>query len=229
MGTKSLDKITAALELAVKSLRAGGTNIHAGGPIRRKRMQLDEFVEHAATQIAKAGQDEPEVAKRRLAALKRSVDDVIAQVAKMVAEDTESTSVKVAVETAFAPTRSSGDKAMDGLTTAEDQSSSETSLAGAGSVAKTLDQMGKALAKLQAELDEEPSRKPRASANKSHAERRQGDADEPESDGDPAAGADRDGWPLDLSTDAFLKGGAPAETALTWGADPDGVAEPKSR
>jgi len=222
MGTKSLEKITAALEQAVKSLRAGGT-------IRRKRMQLDEFVEHAATQIAKAGQDEPEVAKRRLAALKRSVDDVIAQVAKMVAEDTESTSVKVAVETAFAPTRSSGDKAMDGLTTAEDQSSTETSLAGAGSVAKTLDQVGKALAKLQAELDEEPSRKPRTSANKSHAERRQGGAVEHEGEGDPAAGADRDGWPLDLSTDAFLKGGAPAETALTWGPDPDGVAAPKSR
>jgi len=218
MEPKTLNDISTALERVVKNLR--------GATPTKKRMSLDRFMSYALAQIGKAGEDQPEVAQRRLAALKRSVDDVIGQVAKMVAEDTESESIKVEVETAFAPT---GGTPMDGLTTAEDQSSTELPLAGAGSVGKKLEQVGQALAKLQAELEEDPSPKPRASARKSGADRGGGQAAEREPEGDAAGAADRDGWPLDLSTDAFLKGGSPAETGLTWGADPEGVAAPKNR
>jgi len=221
MGTKSLDKITAVLEQAVKSLRAGG-------PIRRKRMQLDEFVDYAAGQLAKAGQDEPDVAKRRLAALKRSVDDVITQVAKMAAEDTESTSVKVEVSTAFAPT---GDTAIADLTTAADQSSTETSLAatpsasGGGSFAKSLAQVGKALKKMKAELEHTPSGTTRAAARKADSDL----ADELEGGRDPSEAMPAEEWPLDLNTGTFLEGTAADATALTWGADPEGLVSPKSR
>ena len=116
MGTKSLDTLTSNLEQALKRLRSGGA-------VTRKRMALDEFFDHAVAEIAKAAEDEPDVAKRRLAALKRSVEEVIAQVAKMAAEDTDSESIQVEVATAFAPTRSDGDTPMADLTTAADQSS----------------------------------------------------------------------------------------------------------
>src|SRR5678816_3861839 len=121
MTTTKLDDISAAIEQTVKTLRGGATPT-------KKRMKLDEFVTFALTEIQKAAKDEPALAKRRLIALKRNVDDVIAGVAKMSAEDTESEDVEIEVTTAFAPTKADGDAPMDDVTTTADQSSTEVDL-----------------------------------------------------------------------------------------------------
>jgi hypothetical protein len=86
--------------------------------------------------------------------------------------------------------------------------------------------------------DEPPKPKARASTKKTDGARggeRVAGADRNVGDGG-AAGSDReaggndgDGWPMDLNNAAFLKGDATAEAALTWGADPDEVASPKTR
>jgi hypothetical protein len=55
--------------------------------------------------IQAAATDEPAIAERRLTALKRNVDDVIAAVARMNAEDIDSENIEVEVSTAFSPTQ----------------------------------------------------------------------------------------------------------------------------
>jgi hypothetical protein len=228
MKTKMLDDLSAAIEKVVKDLRGG-----AATPAK-KRMPLDEFVSYALTQISAAAKDKPEVAKRRLSALKRSVDGVIAAVAKMVAEDTDSEKIQVEVETAFAP---AGGKPMADLTTASDQSSTEISLAGlsvAGgdsSFAENLNAVGKALKKLKADMEEPPPGKPRKPAKKADRQGKDEDAGGGDAggEGDGTNGEDSDGWPLDLNTEEFRKGDPSRDAELTWGVDPDGVASPKAR
>ena len=228
MDMTMLDNISTAIEKVVKDLRA------PAAPITRKRMPLDKFVAYALAQISKAAEEKPRLAKRRLAALKRSVDGVIATVAKMIAEDTESESIKVEVETAFAPTK---DTPIDGLTTAADQSSTEMSMVGSsqatgGSVfAAKMKAVAKTLNKLKADLDGASGGKPREPAKKSDAAGEPGGEDRGRGGAGDAANADRtgDGWPMDLNTAAFLKGDRDAETTLTWGVDPDEVASPKTR
>jgi hypothetical protein len=226
MTTTKLDDISTALEQAVKSLRAG-----AATPTK-KRMTLDEFMTFALTQLQKAAKDDPATAKRRLVALKRSVDDVIAGVAKMSAEDAESEDVKVEVTTAFAPTKADGDTPMDDLTTAADQSSTEvdvetvTSASGDSALAENLGQVAKALQKLKEDLGPTTGDQARARSKK----RRDSEGE----DGHPGNGKDReaandrerdpDGWPLDLASDEFLKGNRAAENDPIWGYDPAGVA-----
>ena len=223
MDMTMLDNISTAIEQVVKNLRA------PAAPITRKRMPLDKFVAYALAQISKAAEEKPRLAKRRLAALKRSVDGVIATVAKMIAEDTDSQSVKVEVETAFAPT---GDSPIDGLTTAADQSSTEMSMVGSsqatgGSVfAAKMKAVAKTLNKLKADLDGARGGKPRKPTQKSDAAGgKDRGADGDAGDGDRTG----DGWPMDLNTAAFLGGDRDAETKLTWGVDPDEVASPKTR
>jgi len=218
--TTMLDNISTAIEQVVKTLRG------ASAPTK-KRMTLGGFVSYALAQIQKATKDEPEVAKRRLVALKRSVDEVIAGVAKLSVEDTESENIDVEVVTAFAPTKADGDTPMDDLTTTSDQSSSETSLAGSAAAtgdtafAENLREVAKSLKTLKAELDAPAEGKPRTQAKK---------ADGACGQAGKGDGGDRDsdGWPLDLNTDVFLKGAEAEDTGPPWGYDPDGVASPKT-
>src|SRR5215510_9765699 len=206
--TTMLDNISTAIEQVVKTLRGDVAPT-------KKRMPLGEFVTFALTEIQKAAKDEPPTAKRRLTALKRNVDDVIAAIAKLSVEDTESEDIDVEVTTAFAPTKTDGDTPTDDLTTGSDQSSTEVELTGISSAngdsafAENLDQVAKALQKLQDELGSSSDEKPRARAKKADANgnRDRGERSE-RSDGD----RDADGWPLDMSTDTFLKGDAATET-----------------
>ena len=229
MKTTTLDHLSTAIERVVKNLRAA--------PSSKKRMPLADFVNHALAQLGKAAQDNPDVAQRRLAALKRSVDDVLTKVGKMIAEDTDSESIQVDVETAFAPTKADGDRPMADLTTASDQSSSEVSLTGISAAngdtafAENLKAVAKTLQALMADLEDQGKPKTRTPAKKSDGNQngRPGSRDARDAgaagDGEPAG----EGWPLDLNTDAFLQGKAGDETELTWGADPDEVASAKSR
>jgi len=221
MKTTTLDHLSTAIERVVKNLRAA--------PSSKKRMPLADFVNHALAQLGKAAQDEPDVAQRRLAALKRSVDDVITKVGKMIAEDTDSETIKVDVETAFAPTKAEGDRPMADLTTAGDQSSSDVSLTGISAAtgdtafAENLKAVAKTLQALKADLEEPAKPKTRTPAKKSDGNPVTRDA------GDGYREPAGEGWPLDLNTDAFLQGKAGDETELTWGADPDEVASAKPR
>jgi hypothetical protein len=231
--TTMLDNISTAIEQVVKTLRGGAAPT-------KKRMPLGEFVTFALAEIEKASKDEPPVAKRRLTALKRNVDAVIAAIAKLSVEDTESEDLDVEVTTAFAPTKGDGDTPMDDLTATGDQSLSEISLTGGSSTAggsgfaKNLDEVAKALQKLKDELGESSDERPRARARKATGAQGRGGGDGDRRDGadrDEGGDGDRDadGWPLDLATDAFLKGAAATETGPIWGYDPDDIAEPKAR
>jgi hypothetical protein len=211
MKPTSMDDLSKTIERVAENLR--GRSAPA-----RKRMSLGEFVSDTLAQIAKAADDDPDVARRRLTAVKRSVDEVLAGLAKMAAEDTNSDHIDVEVVTAFKPT---GDPPIEGLTTAADQSSTEVSVTGVAAAAgdsifaENLKEVAKALAQMKAGLDEPPaarSRKPTAKADAPGA----------------TAGGD-DEWPVDLNSDAFLQGDASPEAALTWGADPAEVASPKAR
>lgn len=229
MTTTKLDDISAAIEQAVKSLRGGAAPT-------KKRMTIDEFMTFALTEIQKAAKDAPELAKRRLLALKRSVDDVIAGVAKMSAEDTESENIEIEVMTAFAPTNADGDTPMEDLTTAADQSSTEmdvetvTPAGGDSAFAENLGQVAKAIQKLKDGLGTTSGDKPRARAKKRSSS--EGDASQ-RGDGDDDGGdrddreRDGDGWPLDMASEDFLKGDAAAESEPAWGFDPAGVASSK--
>ena len=203
-----LDNISTAIERVVKGLQEG-----AGTAPTRKRMRLEEFVGFAVEQLQKAAGDEPEVAARRLGALKRTVDDVLPQVAKLNPEDTDSETVELEVLTAWAPSKAEGDKPMDDVTTAGDQSSTETSplaikpALGNTSFATNLGDVAKALEKMKEELEAKPGKK--------------------EKERCAAKKADAQGWPLDLNSDGFRKGVQKADTAPTWGYDPAGVASPK--
>lgn len=229
MTTTKLDDISAAIEQAVKSLRGGA-------PPTKKRMTIDQFMTFALTEIQKAAKDEPAIAKRRLVALKRSVDDVIASVAKMSAEDTESEDIEIEVSTAFAPTKADGDTPMEDLTTAADQSSTEmdvetvTSASGDSAFAENLGQVAKAIQKLKEGLGTTSGDKPRTRAKKRSSSEgdasQRGDGDEDRGSGDDREG-DSDGWPLDMATEKFLKGDAATETDPLWGYDPAGVASSK--
>jgi hypothetical protein len=232
MKPTTMDDLSTAIERAAKNLRGGAAPT-------RKRMSLDEFVTYTLTQIAKAADDPPDVAKRRLAAVKRSVDDVIGGIAKMAAEDTDSERVDVEVVTAFAPT---GDPTIDGITTGPDQASTEVSVTGIAAAtgdtnfAENLKEVAKALAKMKADLEAPAKPKPRGPAKKAEGDRGAGGdrldahgSDAGDDRGGTGAGEDGDGWPLDLNNDAFLQGDRGAETTLTWGTDPDGVASPKAR
>jgi hypothetical protein len=223
--TTKLDTLSTRLEEVVKLLQSDDVP-------KRKRMPLSEFMTFALTEIQKAAKDKPEVAKRRLATLKRNVDEVIAAIAKLAAEDTESEDIDVEVTTAFAPTKAEGDTPMDDLTTGSDQSSTEVSLAGVSPASEdsafteNLDQVAKALQKLKDDLGEPSDEKPRTRAKKADANRVRDRGERGErGDGD----RDADGWPLDLATDTFLKGDAATEADPVWGYDPAGVASPKAR
>ena len=149
--TTKPDDISTAIEQAVKTLRGSAAPT-------KKRMKLDEFVTFALTEIEKASKDDPAVAKRRLIALKRSVDDVIASITKMSAEDTESEDIEIEVTTAFAPTKADGDKPMNDVTTTTEQSSTEVALtavtpaSGDSAFAENLGQVAKAIQKLKEDL-----------------------------------------------------------------------------
>jgi hypothetical protein len=230
MATRNkLDEISTAIEQAVKSLRGGDAPM-------KKRMSLGAFVSFAAGEIQTAAKDEPATAKRRLTALKRNVDEVIAAIAKMSVEDTESENIDVEISTAFAPTRADGDTPMPDLTTASDQSSTEVPLsstsvaAGDSGFAENLGQLGKALQTLKAEFGTSSEERPRARANKAEGDRRpDGGARGTGGGGCEGGGRDEDGWPLDMASETFLKGTAAADVELTWGSDPEGVAAPKKR
>lgn len=229
-----LDEISTAIEQVVKTLRGGDAPI-------KKRMSLGAFVGFATSQIQAAAKDEPAIAKRRLTALKRNVDEVIAAIAKMSVEDTESENIEVEVSTAFAPTEADGDAPMPELTTASDQSSTEVSLTSAGvaagdsGFAENLGQLSKALQKLQVDLGTTSAGGTRDRANKAAGDRRpDGGARGTRGEGREGGGReggdrDDDGWPLDMASDTFLKGDAGAGVELVWGRDPDGVAAPKKR
>ena len=227
METKILDNLSTAIERVVKTLRGDVAPT-------KKRIPLGAFVNYAIAEIDKAARDEPAVAKRRLSALKRGVDDVLAGVAKLSAEDIASETIEVEVVTAFAPTKADGDTPMDDVTTAGDQSSTQLSLvgiapaAGDTAFAENLKAVAKALETLKADLDEPPKPKARVSAKKTDGTRSDRGADAAGGEHE-ATGQDGDGWPMDLNNAAFLKGDATAEAALTWGADPDEVASPKAR
>jgi hypothetical protein len=217
------------IERAVKALRGGDAPI-------KKRMSLGEFVSFAAGEIQTAAKDEPAIAKRRLTALKRNVDEVIAAIAKMSAEDTESESIEVEISTAFAPTQADGDTPMPDLTTASDQSSTEVPLASAGvaagdsGFAENLGQLAKALQTFKAELAGTSDARPRARASKAEGDRKpDGGGRGNGGGGGDGDGRDEDGWPLDLASAAFLKGDPSTEADLVWGRDPEGVAAPKKR
>ncbi len=231
--TTMLDNISAAIEQVVKTLRGGAAPV-------RKRMPLGEFVTFALAEIEKAAKDAPPVAKRRLTALKRNVDDVIAAIAKLSVEDTESEDLDVEVTTVFAPTSADGDTPMDDLTTTSDQSSTEISLTGGSPVAgdsgfaENLGEVAKALRKLKDELESPSDERPRARAKKAEGNRQRDGGDRDRHDGTDTGGRDNgerdaDGWPLDLATDTFLKGDAATETGPFWGYDPEGVAAPRTR
>lgn len=220
--TTKLDDISTALEQAVKGLRGSARPT-------TKRMKLDEFVTFALTEIQKAAKDDPARAKRRLVALKRSVDDVIAGVAKMSAEDTESEDIEIEVTTAFAPTKADGDSPMDDLTTAADQSSTGvdvervTPASGDSAFAENLGQVAKAIQKLREDLGATAAGdKPRARAKKRDGggsdDGHRGDRGSEDRDSDP------DGWPLDMATDPFLKGDGATDDDPAWGYDPAEVA-----
>lgn len=229
-----LDEISTAIERAVKALRGGDAPI-------KKRMSLGEFVSFATGEIQIAAKDEPAIAKRRLTALKRNVDEVIAAIAKMSAEDTESENIEVEVSTAFAPTQADGDTPMPDLTTTSDQSSTEVPLTSVGAAAgdsgfaENLGQLAKALQTLKAELAGTSDDRPRARASKAEGDRKpdgggRGNGGGGEEGGDRDGGArDEEGWPLDMASDTFLKGDAATDVELVWGRDPDGVAAPKKR
>ncbi|HYM97506.1 MAG TPA: hypothetical protein VET26_09400 [Candidatus Sulfotelmatobacter sp.] len=200
-----LDKISTAIERVVKDLQGGAVP-------KKKRMRLGEFVSYALAQISKATKDEPEVAKRRLGALKRNVDEVLAAMAKLNPEDTESEDIDVEVLTAWAPSKAEGDEPEEELTTADDQSSTERSplavepALGNTAFAENLDEVAKALRKMKEELEAKPGKKGRA----------------------PAKKAEGEGWPLDLNSEGFRKGVQKADAAPAWGYDPEGVASPKA-
>jgi hypothetical protein len=225
--TTKLDEISAAIEQTVKTLRGGAAPT-------RKRMKLDEFVTFALTEIQKAAKDEPAVAKRRLVALKRSVEDVITGIAKMSAEDTESEDIEIEVTTAFAPTKADGDKPMNDVTTTDEQSSTELDLervapaSGDSAFAENLGEVAKAIQKLKEELGTSPSDKPRARAKKREASEREGEDDSERGDEgtEDRENRDRDpdGWPLDMASEGFLKGDAAEDHDPVWGYDPAGVA-----
>ncbi len=222
-----LDDISVALEQAVKTLRAGAAPV-------KKRMKLDEFVTWAVTELEKAAKDDPAVAKRRLVALKRSVDDVIAGVAKMSAEDAESEDVDVEVTTAFAPTKTEGDAPMDDLTTATDQSSTDidpgriASAIGDSAFAENLGEIAKAIRRLKEGLRATTSDDmPRARTKKRQAGDGDGERGDDEREGREESERDSDGWPLDMASKEFLKGDAAAENDPEWGYDPAGIASHK--
>lgn len=231
MTTTKLDSISAAIEQTVKVLRGGAAPA-------KKRMKLDEFVTFALTEIQKAAKDDPAVAKRRLIALKRSVDDVIAGVAKLSADHTESDDIEIDVTTAFAPTKADGDTPMDDVTTTADQSSAEVDLATATSAdgdsafAENLGEVAKAIEKLKEDFgsttsdDKRRSRAKKRDTNEGDG----GDRDEREDndrEGSEGRESDPDGWPIDMATAGFLKGDAAAENDPLWGYDPSSVASAK--
>jgi hypothetical protein len=226
--TTMLDNISTAIEQVVKTLRGNATPT-------RKRMPLGEFVTFALAEIQKATKDEPPVAKRRLVALKRNVDDVIAAIAKLSMADTESEDIDVEVTTAFAPTQADGDTPMPDLTTASDQSSTEVPLTSAGvaagdsGFAENLGQLAKALETLKAELGTSSEGRPRDRANKAEGDRRPDGGRGTGGGGSERSGRDEGGWPLDMASETFLKGDAGAGVELVWGRDPEGVAAPKKR
>lgn len=216
--TAMLDNISSAIERVMKNLQGGSAPT-------KKRMPLGDFVTYAIAQIEKAAHDEPAVAKRRLRALKRGVDDALTRLAKIAAEDLDSARVSVEVETAFAPTKADGDTPMAELTVTDDQSATEIAPTSIGSAtgdsafAENLDEVPKALQKMKAELDGRPGksarqeRSPAAKATRGTGARSDGGGDD---------------WPQDLNTTAFRKGMAAADDTPTWGYDPAAVAAPEA-
>ncbi|MBI5549506.1 MAG: hypothetical protein HY901_36935 [Deltaproteobacteria bacterium] len=203
METKTmLEKITTAIDQVVGELQPSPA---------KKRMPLGTFVAYAVEEIRKAAQEKPETAAPRLLALKASIHGAVATLAKLNAEDTESEKVQVEVLTAWGPSKSEGDKPMDDLTTAADQSEKEISpvagAGGSGAFAENPGDLDKALAKLAKEIEglRVPAKK------SSGAAKTPGNAP----------------WPSDMNTPAFRDGVRKAEEALTWGVDPRDVSGAK--
>jgi hypothetical protein len=218
--TTMLDEISRSIE---KTVRA-----HHGVRDTKKRMTLRAFVPYALTQLQKAGAEQQDLATRRLDALKRSVDQVAARVAKLNPEDLDSEKITVEVETAYAPT---GGPQIDGLTTAPDQSSTERALTSVGAAsgdtnfAQNLTEAVKALQKIKEGL--EPAPKNAAAANQpAGSDKPRRSAAAKATDGGDAAS--EPGWPLDLNTGAFRDGVTKAEDEPIWGFDPDGVRSAKA-
>src|SRR5215831_1279504 len=148
MPTKeTLKKISHAVERVARELGAG--QAHA-----TQRLTLPEFVTYAMHELKVAGNEEPAAAVRRMKALERNVDGVLGQLKKLNAEDADSASIGVEVETAWAPAKADGDDPIEDLTVFTDQSSTERSLTadaatGTGSYASNLGAVAKGLARLK--------------------------------------------------------------------------------
>jgi len=187
-----LERMTVAIDRATKALQP-----------TTKSMPLEVFVDYALDQIRKAGQDEPEMAARRIEALRKATSGAMAVLAKLNAEDLDSEKIHVEVETAWAPAKADGDKPMD-LTTAAEQTVTELAPASV----KTPESMDLALSKLAKEIEglRAPARKAAPSA---------------------AAPKPDDTWPSDLNTKSFREGVQKSERTLTWGRDPEQVRRAK--
>jgi len=215
--TAMLDNISSAIERVVKNLRGGSAP-------SKKRMRIGDFVTYAVAQIAQAAHDEPVIAKRRLRALKRCVDDVHARLAKLAAEDLDSARITVEVETAFAPTKADGDTPMTELTVSAEQRSTEiaptsiTAATGDSAFSENLNEVAKALQKMKDALDGQPGKTARQVRSLTAKTTRGTDAR-------PAGGGDD--WPQDLNTPAFRKGVAAADDTPTWGYDPEALTAPE--
>ena len=183
-----LERMTVAIDRAVKALQP-----------TTKSMPLEAFVDYALDQIRKAGQDEPGMAARRIAALKRATEGAKAMLARLNAEDLDSEKIHVEVETAWAPAKADGDKPMD-LTTVADQSVTELE----PTKIKEPESMDLALSKLAKDLEglRVPARKTAPGA---------------------VAPKPDDTWPSDMNTEAFRDGVRKSEQTLTWGKDPEQV------
>lgn len=157
-------------------------------PTKTKRMTREGLMAHALAELQKAAREPTANAMRRMAALKQSVE-----VAKLSFEDTESESVQVPIfveaTTAFAE-----------LTETEiplDSSDADTSSA---AFAENPEDLTKALADLQRQLDDlgVVTAPVVASASKNTEAQ----------------------WPLDMNT-RDARGNVRKRDGVTWGADPD--------
>ncbi len=185
METKTmLEQLAGAIEQTLK-----GTGSEKK-PAPTRKMTPEGLVGHALAEIQKATKEEPERAKRRLAALARAVDT-----AKQAFVDTRSETIEVEVF-------------QEETTAQADKSEKETSpvaleaALGNSAFAANAEDLNKALAKLQKELEGL-----RASGNAQHGD-------------DKVQKGDETSWPFDMNSRAFREGVKKGEDAPAWGYDP---------